>query len=87
MRKVKVLFCNVKNSTDLLKVLFCLHKSGTIHSHHFDFEGAGYGEVVLCTNFTSRELQEQLNFLLPNMETAAEELSEEACHDCQSMVA
>ena len=87
MRKANVLFANVKNSADLLKVLFCLHKSGTLHSHHFDFDGAGYGEAVLCTDLSDKVLQEKLNTLLPHVWTGVGELSEEACHDCQSMVA
>ena len=80
MRKVKVLFANVKSFREMCRVLFSLHKSGTLHSHHFDFGGVGYGEVVLCTDLSDKKLQEKLNTMLPHVYTGTDELSMEVCH-------
>ena len=87
MRQVRVLFGGVNTVLKLLEVLDCLGKLGTLHRHNFDFQGAGYGEAVLCTEHTNRHLEQQLGLMSDKMMTGIESLNEEHCHDCQQMAA
>lgn len=82
MRMVRLQFNNVTDHVEVLKVLAHLTSMGTLHSHSFDSRNVGYGEAVLCTELTDRQLQDQLGSLFPDMMTGVASLNEEHCHDC-----
>jgi hypothetical protein len=87
MRKVRMLFGGVNTVSKLLEVLTCLEQLGKLHRHNFNFQEAGFGEAVLCTDHEARHLEQQLGSLSSRMMTGVEDLKEEDCHDCQTMAA
>lgn len=83
MRMVLLIFNNVTAHSEVLRLLTLLGNLGNVHRHTFDSQRAGYGEVVLCTTLSNRELQEQVGDAFPLAYTGVKTPEQEECHDCQ----